>query len=139
MNARLKVLGAVLRKDLRQFWSFALLAAVLVVLVNIRAILEVRFWIEILVSIAVLLATSLFTLLVFHEDSAVSGKRDWLTRPVPGMTMLAAKSLFVVLVIVPPAVLGEILNGLLLAFHVLGRWLVPLACRKPVQLSVALQ
>jgi hypothetical protein len=111
MNAHRKVLGAVLRKDLRLFWLFALPTAVLNVLANFKAILALNSWIDGLAPVAVFLATNLFILLIFHEDSAVNGKRDWLTRPVPGMTMLAAKCVAVVVVIVLPGVLGFILNG----------------------------
>ncbi|HTQ36705.1 MAG TPA: hypothetical protein VMH77_06690 [Steroidobacteraceae bacterium] len=114
MNTRLKLLGAVLLKDLRLFWLFAALTAVLNVVANFKAIVQLNQWTTGLVPIAVFLATNLFILLVFHEDSAVSGKRDWLTRPVPGMTMLAAKCIFVVVATVLPGVLGLILNE----FHV---------------------
>jgi len=111
MNTRLKVLGAVLRKDTRLFWPLAVLTALLNALVTYEAITRKLAAIEILVMPAVLLATSLFILLVFQEDSAVTGKRDWQTRPVPGMSMLAAKCVFVAPVIVLPQVLGSILGG----------------------------
>lgn len=111
MNTRLKVLGAVLGKDLRLFWPLAVLAAVLNVLIKFRTILEQNVWVYGALSFAAFLATSLFILLVFHEDSAVTGKRDWLTRPMPGMTMLAAKCAFVLPVVLLPGVLGTILNG----------------------------
>jgi hypothetical protein len=116
MNTRLKVLGAVLRKDTRVFWPLAALTAMLNALVNYEAIMRKLVAIEILVMPSMLLATGLFLLLVFHEDSPVTGKRDWLTRPVPGMTMLAGKCVLVGLVIVLPQVLGFVLGG----FH-LGR------------------
>jgi len=111
MNARPKMLGVLLRKDLRLFWPLAILAAVLNVLANLKTIVQNFPKLEVLVMVAVFLATNLLILLVVHEDSAVTSKRDWLTRPVPGMTMLAAKCVFVLLVIVLPGVLGFILNG----------------------------
>lgn len=111
MNTRMKLLRAVLRKDLQLFWLFALLTAVLNVLASLKAILELNQWLASLVPVAVFLATNLLILLVFHEDSAVTGKRDWLTRPVPGMTMLAAKCIFVIVATVLPGVLGRLLDA----------------------------
>jgi hypothetical protein len=110
MNSRRKLLRAVLRKDLQLFWLFALFTAALNVLANLKALVVLNKWTAGLLPVAVFLATNLFILLVFHEDSAVTGKRDWLTRPVPGMTMLAAKCIFVVAATVLPGVLGLILN-----------------------------
>jgi hypothetical protein len=112
MNARLKLLATVLRKDLQLFWPLAVLTALLNAVANYDSIMRKLAVIEPLVMPAVLVATGLFILQVFHEDSAVTGKRDWLTRPVPGLTMLAAKCLFAVLVVVLPPVLGSIVGGL---------------------------
>lgn len=112
MNSHMKVLRAVLRKDLRQFWPLAVLTALLQALASYDAIMRKLVVIESLVMPAVFLATGLFILLVFHEDSPVTGRREWLTRPVPGMTMLAVKFALVVLVVVLPPVLGYIVGGL---------------------------
>jgi hypothetical protein len=116
MNTRLKILGTLLRKDLRLFWPLAVLTAALNAVDSLNAILPRDVLMQGLVVPATFLATSLFILLVFHEDSAVTGKHDWLTRPVPGMTMLAAKCILVAPVFLLPGLLVKILNG----FH-LGR------------------
>jgi hypothetical protein len=110
MNTRLTLLGAVLRKDLQLYWLFALLTAVLSAMASFKAIVEQNQWIGVPVGMVAFLATNLLILLVFHEDSAVTGKRDWLTRPVPGLTMLAGKCVFVVVVIVLPGMLGHLMN-----------------------------
>lgn len=120
MNTRLKLLGAVLRKDLQLYWLFGVLTAVLNLLAYFNAMVQKNVVIGGIVVAASLLATSLLILLVFHEDSAVSAKRDWLTRPVPGMTMLAAKCAFVGLFILLPGVLGLMLNGFYLGLQPVG-------------------
>lgn len=112
MNAQLKLLGVVLRKDLRLFWPFAALTAGFTALWRFPAIVQQLGVVGGLVQIAIPLATILLILVVLHEDAIVSLKHDWLTRPIPRMTMLAAKSVFVALAILLPAVLGGILNGL---------------------------
>jgi hypothetical protein len=111
MNTRLKLLGAVLRKDLQLYWLFGVLTAAINLLAYFNAIVEKNMVIGGIVVAASLMATSLLILLVFHEDSAVSAKRDWLTRPVPGLTMLAAKCAFVGLFVLLPGVLGLMLDG----------------------------
>lgn len=111
MNQRLQALGAVLRKDLQLFWLIAALTATLNVLANVSAIVTQTEVMGGLVVGASLLATTLLIVLVFHEDSAVSGKRGWLTRPVPGMTILAAKCIFVLLFVLLPGMLGNVLDG----------------------------
>lgn len=111
MNTNLKLVAAVLRKDLWLFWPLAVLAALLNALVSFGAN-ELQFMaLGFLLEGVTGLASALLILLVFHADSAVSGNRDWLTRPVPGLTLLAAKSVFVVLAILLPGVLGFMLLG----------------------------
>jgi len=112
MNTQLKLLGVLLRKDLRLFWPFAALTAGFTALWQFPAIVQQLGVVGGLVQIAIPLATIMLILVVFHEDSVVSVKHEWLTRPIPPMTMLAAKTVFVVVAILLPAVLGGILNGL---------------------------
>ncbi len=112
MNSQLKLLGVLLRKDLQLFWPFAALSAGFTALWRFPTVVQHLGLIGGLVQIAIPLATILLILVVMHEDAVVSVKHDWLTRPIPRMTMLAAKSVFVALTILLPAVLGSILNGL---------------------------
>lgn len=107
----LKLVGAVLRKDLRLFRLLAVLTALLNAVASFRANAVPFMLSDYLVQGAAGLASTLLILLVFHADSAVSGKRDWLTRPVLGIALLAAKCVFVALVTLIPAVLGFILLG----------------------------
>jgi hypothetical protein len=111
MNAQLKLLGVLLRKDLRLFWPFAALTAAFTALWQVPALVEQLGVVGSLVQIAIPLATILLILVVFHEDAVVSVKHDWLTRPIPRFAMLAAKIVFVSLVILLPAALGSIANG----------------------------
>jgi hypothetical protein len=111
MNTRLKVLGAVLRKDLQLYWLFGVLTAVINLLAYFNAMVQKNMLFGGLVVAASLLSTSFLILLVFHEDSPVNAKRDWLTRPVPGMTMVAAKCAFIGLFILLPGVMGLTVNG----------------------------
>jgi hypothetical protein len=94
------------------FWPFAALTAGFTALSQFPAIVQQLGVVGALVQVAIPLATILLILVVMHEDAVVSLKHDWLTRPIPRATMLAAKSVFIAAAILLPAVLGGVLNGL---------------------------
>lgn len=110
MNTRLKLLGMLLQKDLRLFWLLVVLTVAINAITEFPGIVERFEVLGGLLAVVGALATGLLILLVFHEDAVVGAKRDWLTRPVPGMVMLASKCLFVVLFILLPWVLAVVLK-----------------------------
>lgn len=112
MNSRTPLLGTLVRKDLRLFWQFAALLSALIVSAEFPALVLQMGPLGELLRVVVSLGTILLILVVFHEDAVVSLKHDWLTRPIPGSTQLLAKLVFVVLVVIAPAILGGIANSL---------------------------
>jgi hypothetical protein len=106
MKRQLRLIGALLHKDFRIVWIFALLNASLIELGQFPSVLASLGPPGFLLQTAIALASVLLTLVVFHEDAMVSLNQDWLTRPISGLVLLLAKSAFVVLAIVLPAVLG---------------------------------
>jgi hypothetical protein len=112
MNRPTSLVATLLRKDLRLFWQFAVLLAALIALVEFPGLLQQMGPIGPLLRLATSLGTILLILVVFQEDAVASVRHDWLTRPIPGSTQLLAKLLFVLLVIVAPAILGGIAMNL---------------------------
>lgn len=114
MKRQLALVGILLRKDLRLYWHFAALLCVFLALWQIPAVVALLGPFGGVLQLLIPLATILLIMVVCYEDSVVSVKHDWLTRPIPGPTLLLAKSLFLLAAIVVPAVLGGIANNLYL-------------------------
>jgi len=115
MKRQVALVGTLLHKDLRLFWHFAALIAVFLALQQIPALVNLLGPLGAFVQqLLIPLATLLLIMVVCHEDSVVSVKHDWLTRPIAGPTLLLAKTLFILAVIVVPAILGGIANDLYL-------------------------
>jgi hypothetical protein len=112
MNRQLQLVGTLLRKDFRLFWRFAALNALLIVVWQFPPVIRQLGGFGPLAQVAIVLATILLILAVFHEDAMVSLNHDWLTRPISGLALLLAKCAFVVLAIVAPTVLGAIAYNL---------------------------
>jgi hypothetical protein len=106
MKRPFQLVGALLHKDFRLFWPFAMLNALLIVLMQFPPVVAQLGVPGVLLQIAILLASILLILVVLHEDAMVSLNHDWLTRPIPGLVLLLAKCAFVVLAIIVPTVLG---------------------------------
>ncbi len=66
--------------------------------------------------LAQVVLVALLVPLLLHEDPLVDARAFWLTRPISRRTLLAAKAVFLTLVVVLPALVGELLamgcNGL---------------------------
>lgn len=112
MVRHLPMLGTVLRKDARLFWQFAVLNGVLIAAWQFPDLVARLGPIAGLVRVSIPFATVLLILVVFYEDAILSLTHDWLVRPLSGTTLLLAKSAFVLLSIIAPAVLGGIANNL---------------------------
>jgi len=106
MKRQLRLIGALLHKDFRIVWIFALLNASLIGLGQFPSVLAPLGPLGFLLQTTIALASVVLILVVFHEDAIVSLNQDWLTRPIPGLVLLLAKSAFVVFAIMLPAVLG---------------------------------
>lgn len=112
MNHQLSLAGALLRKDTRLFWQFAVLNGALIAFLQFPDLVARLGPLAGIAQASIPLATILLILLVFFEDAIVSVKHDWLTRPIPGTALLLGKSAFVFLAIVVPSILGGIANNL---------------------------
>ncbi len=104
MTGNLRIIAAIVRKDLAILWPLAALVVLLPVLRsdlvlqnlhndNLRAGT---------IGISVL-ATLLLIVAVLHQDASASLRDDWLTRPIPRWTMVIAKLLFIAAVVCVPA------------------------------------
>lgn len=107
------LLATLLRKDFRLFWPFAALLAGMIVVAQFPALVLMMGPFGPLLRVVISLGTIVMILVVFQEDAVVSLKHDWLTRPIPGSTQLKAKLIFVLAVVILPALLGGIVNSLL--------------------------
>lgn len=112
MKRQLALVGILLRKDLRLYWPFAVLLAVLLVLQQIPALVAAVGPLGGVMQLLIPLSAFLLILVVCYEDAVVSVKHDWLTRPIPGPTLFFSKALFVLGAVVVPQVLGVIVNNL---------------------------
>ncbi len=113
MPTNLSLIGKVLHKDVRLFWPFAALTALLFGLAQIPPFMMLLGRVSGLWQMGSQFAFVLLILVVIYEDAVVSLKHDWLTRPIPGPTLLAAKSLFAFLAIVLPSILGAFVYNLM--------------------------
>jgi pimeloyl-ACP methyl ester carboxylesterase len=109
-----RVIGAILRKDLRSLFPLVLLGALLFAGdVFILRWELVPLWHEFRQTLLALVG-ALLTLAVFQLDAPVSLVDDWLCRPVPRRELVAAKLAFLVLVIYLPGALATLVAGLCL-------------------------
>ena len=106
MRSQFALVGTLLRKDLRLFGPFAALIAVLLALGQFPNLVMQLGSMGSLMQSGVELGTLLLILVVCYEDAIVSLKHDWLTRPIPGLTLLLEKSLFVLVAAVLPGIIG---------------------------------
>ena len=113
MSGNVKIMAAIIRKDLTVLWPMALLVLLLpilrsdVVMQNLR---NDNFRAG-AVGISVL-ATMLLIVSVVHQDASASLRDDWLTRPIPRWTMVAAKLIFIVAVVCVPAAVTDLVSAL---------------------------
>jgi hypothetical protein len=113
MSTPLATVGTLLRKDLRLFGAFGGLIALLHLVTQLPAVMDLLGMAGNLIRIGMQLGTVLLILVLCYEDAVVSLKHDWLTRPIPGAALLVAKVTFVVLATILPGILGALLQNLL--------------------------
>ena len=108
-----RIIAAIVRKDLAVLWPLALIVVLLPVLrsgVVLQSLRNDNFRAG-AIGIAVL-ATMLLIVSVVHQDASASLRDDWLTRPIPRWTMVAAKLVFIVAVVCVPATVTDFLSAL---------------------------
>ena len=106
MKKQPSLVATLLRKDLRLFGPFAALIALLHVFWQFPNLVSQLGALAGLLQTGMQLGTLLLIVVVCHEDAIVSLKHDWLTRPVPGPTLLLAKVLFVLMAAILPDIGG---------------------------------
>ena len=110
----LRILAAIVRKDLLSLYPLALLTALLFAGdVFILRWELVPLWSEFR-PLLLIIVFALATLAVFQLDSAVSLVHDWLCRPVPKRELVAAKLSFLCLVIYLPGAVATFIADLFL-------------------------
>jgi hypothetical protein len=111
MSRFLAVGGAVLRKDCQELWPQAAATAAVVAISSASANAPWGdTWLN-LMRVAALALASILIVRLIQSDSPASVRHDWLTRPVPWLTLLSAKSAFLLLWLALPQALGGTLKG----------------------------
>jgi hypothetical protein len=106
MKKQPSMVVTLLRKDLRLFGPFAALIALLHVFWQFPNLVSQLGALAGLLQTGMQMGTLLLIVVICYEDSVVSLKHDWLTRPVPGATLLLAKVLFVLMAAILPDIVG---------------------------------
>jgi hypothetical protein len=114
MSRHISLVGALLRKDLRLFWPYAALIAVLLAIWQIPPLVAQIGPLAGIVQVALQFGVVALILLVVYEDAVVSLKHDWLTRPMAGTTLLLEKALFIAGTVLVPSILGTMIYNLYL-------------------------
>ena len=114
MSRAIRAIAAILRKDFLQLWPLVAITVALLFLQNLlsvttsseptmKALLLAAGWIA---CCALLIAT-------IQQDALVSEQHDWLTRPIPRISLFAAKTIFILATIAVPANLSSLLAALI--------------------------
>lgn len=112
MSRRSSLIVTLLRKDLRLFWPFAALVALVQVLWQFPNLISQLGALASVLETGMQFGTLLLIVVICYEDAVVSLKHDWLTRPIPGPTLLLAKTLFVLASVILPAIAGAFMYHL---------------------------
>ena len=113
MSGNLRIVAAIVRKDLAVLWPLVLIVVLLPLLrsdVVMQSLRNDNFRAG-AIGISVL-ATMLLIVSVVHQDASASLRDDWLTRPIPRWTMVAAKLVFIVAVVWVPATVTDVVSAL---------------------------
>lgn len=104
MIGTLRIIAAIVRKDLAVLWPLAALVVLMPVL-RTDAVLQAIQNDNLRAGTIVvsLLAVGLLILGVMHQDASASLRHDWLIRPIPRWTLVAAKLVFIALIVFVPA------------------------------------
>ncbi|HEX5109404.1 MAG TPA: hypothetical protein VFV95_13195 [Vicinamibacterales bacterium] len=113
MNGNLRIIAAIVRKDLAILWPLVVIVVLLPVLRSDVVLQSLRNDNLRAGTIGVsLLATLLLIVAVVHQDASASLRDDWLTRPIPRWTMVAAKLAFIAAVVFVPALSTDFVSAL---------------------------
>jgi hypothetical protein len=108
-----RIIAAIVRKDLAVLWPLAVIVVLLPVLrsdVVLQHLRNDNFRAG-TIGISVL-ATMLLIVSVVHQDASASLRDDWLTRPIPRWTMVAAKLVFMAAIVCVPAMVTDLVSAL---------------------------
>ncbi|MEP7314590.1 MAG: alpha/beta hydrolase, partial [Pseudomonadota bacterium] len=113
MSASPRIIGAVLRKDLLIVWPMALMSAALIVfgIAVERLQIDIGLLTPLLLPLT-WLASAVLVVAVIQQDTAISVRHDWLTRPTGRFNVIAAKCLFIGLTLLLPAFLARLVGYL---------------------------
>ena len=113
MTGNLRIIAAIVRKDLAVLWPLAVIVVLLPVLRSDVVLQGVRNDNLRVGTVGVsALATMLLIIASVHQDASASLRDDWLTRPIPRWTMVTAKLLFIGAVICVPAMATDFVSAL---------------------------
>src|SRR5688572_20695690 len=114
MKQHLAMIGAILRKDALLLWPVAL-GAMALLAANIATqgsdMSDVPQLLRVLLPIISSVAAAFAIVSAIHADAPSGIRHEWLTRPVPRIAMLAAKAIFVIVLVLIPCVVGELIAG----------------------------
>jgi hypothetical protein len=104
VSGNVRIIAAIIRKDLAVLWPLAAIVVLLPVLRSDVVLQNLRNENVLAATIGVsVLATMLLIVAVVHQDASASLRDDWLTRPIPRWTMVTAKLVFLAAVVCVPA------------------------------------
>lgn len=113
MIGHLRIIAAIVRKDLAVLWPLATIVVLLPVLRSDLVLQGLRNDNLRAGTIGVsVLATMLLIVGVVHQDASASLRDDWLTRPIPRWTMVTAKLVFIAAVVCVPAMATDFVAAL---------------------------
>ena len=111
MTGNLRIIAAIVRKDLAVLWPLAAIV-VLLPLLRADAVLQSLQNDNLRAGTIVVsaLAVGLLILGVMHQDASASLRHEWLTRPIPRWTLVAAKLVFIAVIVLIPARVTEFVS-----------------------------
>ena len=113
MTGNLRIIAAIVRKDLAVLWPLATIVVLLPLLRSDVVLQGLRNDNLRAGTIGVsVLATMLLIVSVMHQDASASLHDDWLTRPIPRWTMVTAKLVFIAAVVCVPAMATDFVSAL---------------------------
>lgn len=110
MKTQSNLIMTILRKDVQLLWPIASSAMCLltayIVLQGADA-RELPQWLLPVLAVGSNVACAFAIVSVIHADGPASVQHDWLTRPVPRLTLVAAKAVFITSLVLLPSIAGE--------------------------------
>ena len=105
---------AILRKDFLQLWPLVVITAALLLMRNLAAnYISGTSGMATLLMLASSVACCTLLIAAVQQDALVSERHDWLTRPIPRISLFVAKTIFILATIMVPADLSSMLAALI--------------------------